>query len=118
MGPKEIGLNDEDIIEFKLEQSIENVQNEKITIAIKGQHGDLTYFKINKNSRLTKVFIAYTKQKSLSLDSVRFLFDGERLAEDIDSAQTAEDVNLNDKDTIDCVLAVEGGKSCVRMDDH
>jgi small ubiquitin-related modifier len=52
-----------------------------------------------------KVFRTYAAKKGLQVDTIRFLYDGER----IDKGSTPETVGLEDQDQIDCVLRHVGG---------
>jgi len=80
--------------------------NEPITIRIKDQTGEETFFKIKKTTKMQKVFETYAQRKGVQPQSLRFLLDGER----IESDQTPKMLELEDQDQIDCVLEQTGGK--------
>ena len=52
-----------------------------MTIRIKDQTGEETYFKVKKTTRTEKVFAAYSQRKGVSRLALRFLLDGQRLDE-------------------------------------
>ena len=54
---------------------------------------------------MSKVFTAYATRKGVETNSLRFLLDGERIADD----QTPKTLELEDQDQIDCVLEQLGG---------
>jgi len=76
-----------------------------ITIRVKDQAGDETFFKIKKTTEMSKVFKAYATRKGVQMTALRFLLDGER----IDMSETPKTLELEDQDQIDCVLQQEGG---------
>jgi Ubiquitin-2 like Rad60 SUMO-like len=57
-------------------------------------------FKIKKSTKLLKVYILYAQRKNVELDSMRFLFDGDR----VHGSQTAKMAGLEDQDELLCVL--------------
>ena len=69
------------------------------------QNGEETQFKIKKTTKMGKVFKAYAERKGISQSTLRFLLDGERVADD----QTAKMLELEDGDQIDAVLEQVGG---------
>ena len=75
-----------------------------ITIRVKDQQGEDTFFKVKKTTKMEKVFTAYAQRKGVALAQVRFLLDGVR----IQPTDTPENLEIEDQDQIDCVL----GKSC------
>jgi small ubiquitin-related modifier len=54
---------------------------------------------------MSKVFNAYATRKGVDSKALRFLLDGERIAED----QTPKTLELEDEDQIDCLLEQLGG---------
>lgn len=80
-------------------------ESEQITIRVRDQTGEETVFKIKKTTKMSKVFGAYATRKGVESNSLRFLLDGERIADD----QTPKTLELEDQDQIDCVLEQLGG---------
>jgi len=76
-----------------------------ITIRVKDQTGEETYFKVKKSTRMEKVFNAYAQRKGVSASALRFLLDGQRINND----QTPKLLDLEDQDQIDCLLEQQGG---------
>eukprot|EP00979_Chaetoceros_neogracilis_P003878 scaffold671_cov286-Chaetoceros_neogracile.AAC.17 len=78
---------------------------EPITIRVKDQTGEETFFKIKKTTKMSKVFETYAQRKGVQVGSLRFLLDGER----IEGLSTPKLLELEDQDQIDCVLEQVGG---------
>ncbi|GMI22115.1 hypothetical protein TrCOL_g12453 [Triparma columacea] len=78
---------------------------EAITIRVKDQGGEETFFKIKKTTKMEKVFQTYASRRGVDVSSLRFLLDGER----IDAAETPKSLELDDQDQIDCMLEQTGG---------
>mmetsp|Transcript_93793 Transcript_93793/g.130199 ORF Transcript_93793/g.130199 Transcript_93793/m.130199 type:complete len:95 (+) Transcript_93793:51-335(+) len=78
---------------------------EPITIRVRDQTGEETFFKIKKSTKMQKVFETYASRKGVQSQSLRFLLDGER----IEPYQTPQDLDLDDQDQIDCMLEQSGG---------
>ena len=68
--------------------------SDTITIRVKDQGGDETFFKVKKTTKMSKVFGAYAQRKGVAITSLRFLIDGER----IDAAETPKSLELEDQD--------------------
>eukprot|EP00542_Grammatophora_oceanica_P017216 CAMPEP_0194048712 /NCGR_PEP_ID=MMETSP0009_2-20130614/28214_1 /TAXON_ID=210454 /ORGANISM="Grammatophora oceanica, Strain CCMP 410" /LENGTH=91 /DNA_ID=CAMNT_0038694661 /DNA_START=108 /DNA_END=383 /DNA_ORIENTATION=+ len=81
--------------------------SEPITIRVRDQSGEETFFKIKKTTKMSKVFETYAQRKGVNSSSLRFLLDGERIEGD----QTPKMLELDDQDQIDCMLEQTGGKS-------
>ena len=79
---------------------------ETITIRVRDQTGEETFFKVKKTTRMDKVFASYAQRKGVGLASLRFLLDGERVNPD----HTPKDLELEDQDQIDCMLEQQGGR--------
>ena len=73
----------------------------KITIRIKDQTGEEIMFKIKRRTRLGKVFNTFAAYKGVDRDSLRFLFNGERV-DDVDTSVTWD---LEDDDQIDAIFS-------------
>lgn len=76
-----------------------------VSIRVVSSNGDEMFFKIKKTTKLSKLFDAYTSRKDLKPDSIKFLFDGNRLSGD----QTPESLDMEDNDVIDAMLTQTGG---------
>ncbi|EEC47933.1 small ubiquitin-like modifier [Phaeodactylum tricornutum CCAP 1055/1] len=79
---------------------------ESITVRVRDQTGEETFFKIKKTTKMQKVFETYATRKGVQVNSLRFLLDGDRITPD----QTPKMLELEDQDQIDCVLEQTGGK--------
>jgi ubiquitin len=82
----------------------EKLLNEPITIRVKHETGEETMFKINKWTKMSKVFSAHAQRKGVEQASLRFLLHGERISE----TDTPKMLGLEDDDQIDCVLEQVG----------
>ncbi|GFH57312.1 hypothetical protein CTEN210_13788 [Chaetoceros tenuissimus] len=80
--------------------------SEQITIRVRDQSGEETVFKIKQTTKMSKVFNAYAQRKGLDPKALRFLLDGQRIADD----ETPKTLELEDEDQIDCLLEQLGGE--------
>eukprot|EP01114_Cavostelium_apophysatum_P000714 TRINITY_DN1064_c0_g1_i2.p1 TRINITY_DN1064_c0_g1~~TRINITY_DN1064_c0_g1_i2.p1 ORF type:complete len:104 (-),score=14.20 TRINITY_DN1064_c0_g1_i2:40-351(-) len=78
-----------------------------INLRVVAQDGSEVYFKIKKNTPLRKLMEAYCQRQSVDQNSIRFLYDGQRLSPD----QTPKELELEDNDIIDAVLQQTGGST-------
>ncbi|CAM9689934.1 unnamed protein product [Chrysoparadoxa australica] len=85
-----------------------DTKNNTITVRVRDQTGEETFFKVKKVTRMEKVFATYASRKGVSKEALRFLLDGDR----INPEQTPDELGLEDQDMIDCVLEQVGGCCC------
>ena len=64
-----------------------------------------TFFKCKANTALSRLMNAYCQRQGVSLQAVRFLFDGSR----VNSTQTPESLEMEDGDVIDVMVEQQGG---------
>lgn len=83
---------------------------EHINIKVRGQGGDEIQFKLKKTTPLKKLMTAYCERQGKAPNSVRFLYDGQR----IDGELTPQDFNMEDDDIIDAELEQIGGSKLIR----
>ena len=76
-----------------------------ITLQAVSQNGDSLQFKVRMNTPLQKVINAYCGRMNVEADSVRFLYDGDR----IEGEKTPEMMHMEDGDILDVVLQQTGG---------
>eukprot|EP00752_Nemacystus_decipiens_P011301 g10043.t1 len=76
-----------------------------ITIRVRDQTGEETFFKVKKTTRMEKVFNTYATRKGVQVQALRFLLDGQRVNEN----DTPTSLELEDQDQIDCMLEQQGG---------
>ena len=72
---------------------------DSLNIRVRWADGEETFFKIKKSTKLNKLFNVYATRKGLPVTALRFLLDGSR----VDGEQTAEDLDMEDGDQLDCV---------------
>ncbi len=76
-----------------------------ITLHAMSQSGDSLQFKVRMTTPLQKVMDAYCSRMHVSEESVRFLYDGDR----VKGISTPETMNMENNDIIDVVLQQTGG---------
>mmetsp|Transcript_6289 Transcript_6289/g.8757 ORF Transcript_6289/g.8757 Transcript_6289/m.8757 type:complete len:97 (-) Transcript_6289:191-481(-) len=92
--------------------SAENADNSQkedpntINLRVVSQDGNEVYFKIKKHTQLKKLMDAYCQRQAIESNSIRFLYDGQRLQPE----QTPQDLEMEDNDIIDAVLQQTGGR--------
>eukprot|EP00804_Cyclotella_cryptica_P010466 CCRYP_012295-RA/>CCRYP_012295-RA protein AED:0.34 eAED:0.34 QI:0/-1/0/1/-1/1/1/0/305 len=79
-------------------------QHEQITIRLKDQSGEETFFKVKRITKMAKIFNAYATRNGVDVKTLRFLLD----AEPICHHATPLSLELEDQDQIDVVLEQRG----------
>ncbi|KIM31157.1 hypothetical protein M408DRAFT_327448 [Serendipita vermifera MAFF 305830] len=79
--------------------------NEPINIKVVTSQGDEVYFKIKRNTKLTKLRSAYATKVGKDLNSIRFLYDGNRITEE----DTPDSLGMDNDDSIDVMVEQVGG---------
>mmetsp|Transcript_2737 Transcript_2737/g.3767 ORF Transcript_2737/g.3767 Transcript_2737/m.3767 type:complete len:95 (+) Transcript_2737:73-357(+) len=80
-------------------------KGETLSVCIRDQTGEETFFKVKKTTKLEKVFNAYAERKGVNSSSLRFLLDGVRVRPE----QTPTELDMEDNDQLDCMLEQQGG---------
>ncbi|RKP02181.1 hypothetical protein CXG81DRAFT_25195 [Caulochytrium protostelioides] len=78
---------------------------EHLTLKVIGSDMSEVSFKIKKTTPLAKLMDAYIKKTGQDQNSVRFLFEGER----IQGGQTPDDLSMEDGDQIQVTIMQLGG---------
>lgn len=81
------------------------IDNDRISLRVVDQYGGEVFFKIKKTMPLGKLISAYCERKSVQANTVRFLFDGTRINDDM----TPKSLNMEEDDVIDVMLQQTGG---------
>jgi len=81
------------------------VSDTTLTIRVKDQSGEETFFKVKTSTKMGKVFGAFAKRKGVESAAMRFIYDGRRVAND----ETPESLDMEDQDQVDCFLEQTGG---------
>eukprot|EP01119_Soliformovum_irregulare_P008738 TRINITY_DN21847_c0_g1_i1.p2 TRINITY_DN21847_c0_g1~~TRINITY_DN21847_c0_g1_i1.p2 ORF type:complete len:104 (-),score=29.52 TRINITY_DN21847_c0_g1_i1:267-578(-) len=76
-----------------------------INLRVVSQDGNEVYFRIKKHTALKKLMDAYCHRSGVDSQSIRFLYDGNRILE----TQSPKELNMEDNDVIDAVLQQTGG---------
>merc|ERR1712013_766872 len=79
---------------------------EHLNLKVKAQDGTEVYFKVKKTTKLKKLMDAYCARVGKEAGSIRFLFDGDRIAPD----STPNDLGMEDEDEIDAMVDQHGGQ--------
>eukprot|EP00740_Mantoniella_antarctica_P006241 CAMPEP_0181363246 /NCGR_PEP_ID=MMETSP1106-20121128/8588_1 /TAXON_ID=81844 /ORGANISM="Mantoniella antarctica, Strain SL-175" /LENGTH=93 /DNA_ID=CAMNT_0023477555 /DNA_START=41 /DNA_END=322 /DNA_ORIENTATION=- len=80
-------------------------KGDHINLKVKDQDNSEVHFKVRQTTKFQKIFDAFCSRKALSSDSVRFLFDGQR----INPNMTPKDLEMEDGDSIDAMMEQVGG---------
>jgi len=80
-------------------------ESNTINLRVVSQDGNEVYFKIKKQTPLRKLIDAYCQRQAIDPNSIRFLYDGNR----IQPEQSPKDLEMSDNDVIDAVLQQTGG---------
>jgi len=78
---------------------------EHVNLKVCGQDGSEVHFKIKKTTPFRKLMEAYCQRVGKSMNSLRFLYDGDRITEN----QTPKELGMEENDIIDAVLQQTGG---------
>lgn len=78
---------------------------EHVQIKVRSSDGAEVFFRIKRTTKLEKLTAAYCERAGISHDSIRFLYDGERVKGDM----TPVDLGIEDGDVIDAMAQQTGG---------
>ncbi|MDP2435031.1 MAG: small ubiquitin-related modifier [archaeon] len=78
---------------------------DRISLRVVAQDGGEVFFKIRRSTPLSKLIKAYCEKKGLAPNSVRFLFDGQRISDE----HTPDSLQMENDDVIDALLQQTGG---------
>ena len=81
------------------------VGDSTLTIRVKDQSGEETFFKVKSSTKMGKVFGAFAKRKGVESKAMRFIYDGRRVGDD----DTPASLEMEDQDQVDCFLEQTGG---------
>ncbi|KAG8466440.1 hypothetical protein KFE25_002196 [Diacronema lutheri] len=76
-----------------------------INLKVATQDGSEIFFKCKMTTPLNKLMNAFCQRQGVTMQSVRFLFDGQRITGD----QTPKDLDMEDGDAIDVMVEQQGG---------
>ncbi len=82
-----------------------------ITIRVRDQTGEATYFRLNTSTMMERVFNTYATRKGVSVQALRFLLDGSVVNTD----DTPASLELEDGDQIDTMLEQQGSKPVILL---
>ncbi|RKU42685.1 small ubiquitin-related modifier 3 [Coniochaeta pulveracea] len=79
-------------------------QPEHLNIKVTDNNNEV-FFKIKRNTKLEKLMMAFCERQAKSLNSVRFLFDGQR----VQPTDTPDTLEMTDGDTLEVHQEQVGG---------
>jgi len=79
--------------------------NGPINVKVVTSTGDEVFFKIKRNTKLSKLQGAYANKVGKDVGTIRFLYDGNRINDD----DTPASLEMDDNDTIDVMVEQVGG---------
>jgi len=89
------------------EGEVKTEDNAPINVKVVSSGGEEVFFKIKRNTRLSKLQAAYATKVGKDVGSIRFLYDGTRINED----DTPASLDMEDNDTIDVMVEQVGGSA-------
>ncbi|KAH9895681.1 small ubiquitin-like modifier [Cubamyces lactineus] len=81
--------------------------NAPINIKVMTQTGEEVFFKIKRSTKLSKLQGAYANKVGKDVNSIRFLYDGNRIGDD----DTPASLDMEDNDSIDVMVEQVGGSA-------
>ena len=85
------------------EQTTATITGVYLNLKVKAQDGTEVYFKVKKTTKLKKLMDAYCARVGKEAGSIRFLFDGDRIAPE----STPSQLGMEDEDEIDAMVEVQ-----------
>ena len=83
-----------------LAESLKGGDSLSINVKVVDQGGDEIFFKIKRNTHLAKLMNAFCQRQGISLQGVRFMFDGER----VPGNETPDECGMEDGDVIEVII--------------
>ncbi|GAM20169.1 hypothetical protein SAMD00019534_033440 [Acytostelium subglobosum LB1] len=80
-------------------------QDEQINLRVQNHDGAEVFFKIKRGTPLRKLMDAYCLRQSINPNSIRFLYDGQRLQPE----RSPKEYDMDNNDIIDIVIEQQGG---------
>ncbi|KAK6588645.1 hypothetical protein RS030_3416 [Cryptosporidium xiaoi] len=80
-------------------------ENQYVTVKVRSPDGEQVLYRIKKKTKLQKLMNSYCQRTGQNENSIRFLFEGERLRPEM----TAEEAELQEGDLIDAMISQVGG---------
>jgi len=92
------------------QEDVKTEDSGTINIKVVSSTGDEVFFKIKRSTKLSKLQGAYANKVGKDVNSIRFLYDGARIADD----DTPTSLEMEDNDTIDVMVEQVGGSCLLR----
>jgi len=88
-------------------QPQEDVKPETLNVKVLSSTGEEVFFKIKANTKLSKLQSAYATKVGKDVNTIRFLYDGQRINDDA----TPSSLGMEDNETIDVMVEQVGGST-------
>ncbi|KAJ8585083.1 small ubiquitin-related modifier [Rhizopogon salebrosus TDB-379] len=98
----------------QVQEDFKQEDNAPINVKVVSSTGDEVFFKIKRNTKLSKLQGAYATKVGKDVSSIRFLYDGARINDD----DTPASLDMEDNDTIDVMVEQVGGSSSAYLYSH
>ncbi|XP_035154854.1 small ubiquitin-related modifier 5 [Callithrix jacchus] len=87
----------------------DKIKNEDIKLKVIGQDSSEIYFKVKMTTPLEKLKESYCERQGVPVNSLRFLFEGQRIADN----HTPKELGMEEDDVIEVYWEQMGGHSAV-----
>uniref|UniRef100_A0A8C6MPM8 Small ubiquitin-related modifier n=1 Tax=Mus spicilegus TaxID=10103 RepID=A0A8C6MPM8_MUSSI len=84
---------------------LEDEKKDVIKVKVIGEDRSEIHFRLKMTTRLKKLKDSYSQRLDLSVNSLRFLFEGQKIADD----HTAEELGMEEEDVIEVHQEQTGG---------
>ncbi|XP_047395224.1 small ubiquitin-related modifier 1-like [Sciurus carolinensis] len=84
-------------------------KGEHIKLKVSGQDSSMIHFKVKMTTNLKKLKESYCQRQGLPMNSLKFLFEGQRTADN----QTPKELGMEEEDVIEVYQEQTGGHSMV-----
>ncbi|KAI0260340.1 ubiquitin-like protein [Gloeopeniophorella convolvens] len=98
-------MSDDQPSQPEVTPKMEDGPNAPINVKVVSATGEEVFFKIKRNTKLSKLQGAYASKVGKDVSSIRFLYDGARINDD----DTPSSLDMQDDDTIDVMVEQVGG---------
>eukprot|EP00127_Corallochytrium_limacisporum_P004214 Clim_evm159s157 gene=Clim_evmTU159s157 len=82
-----------------------DTKEQTINLRVKSNDGASVHFRVKRSTQLKKLMTAYCERQGMSLNTVRFLYDGER----VQNEDTPNSLQMDDDEIIEVFQEQVGG---------
>lgn len=84
---------------------LEDEKNDIIKVKVIGEDRSEIHFRLKMTTKLKKLKDSYSRRQGLSVNSLKFLFEGQKIADN----HTAEELGMEEEDVIEVYQEQTGG---------